>query len=283
MGNHRTALIDVGGGFRSVYGAGVLDRLMDLHIHVDHCYGVSAGSANLSSFLAGQPGRCYRFYTEYSTRKEYASPVNYIRGHNFTNLDYIYGTLSNHDGEYPLDYQAIQSNPTALTVVATDGNDGSAKYFTKDDLHQDDYGALKASSSVPVANQPYIVDGRPYFDGGIIDPIPVQKAVDDGADRIVLILTRQRNFMRSAKTDAIPARILSRTYPQVAERLEKRYDTYNTELKLAKQYEQEGKVLIIAPDDLCGLNTLSHNLKGSERMYRKGYADAAPIPEFLES
>lgn len=282
MKQHRTAIIDVGGGFRSVYGAGVLDRLMDLHINVDHCYGVSAGSANLSSFLAGQPGRCYRFYTEYSTRRDYASPGNYIRGHNFANLDYIYGTLSNHDGEYPLDFEALKNNPSELTVVATNGNDGSATYFTKNDLHQDDYGALKASSSVPVANQPYEIDGVPYFDGGIIDPIPVQKAIDDGADRIVLILTRQRDFYRSLKPDAIPARLLSRSYPQIAERLEKRYEVYNSELDLAHSYEQEGKVLIVAPDDLCGLNTLKHNLKGSERMYRKGYADAAVIPEFLE-
>ena len=32
------------------------------------------------------------------------------------------------------------------------------------------------------ANQPlYVVDGVPYFDGGIADPVPVQKALEDGA------------------------------------------------------------------------------------------------------
>ena len=39
---NRTAMIDVGGGFRAIYGAGVMDRMLEDGIHVDHCYGVSA-------------------------------------------------------------------------------------------------------------------------------------------------------------------------------------------------------------------------------------------------
>ena len=46
---NRTAMIDVGGGFRAIYGAGVMDRMLEDGIHVDHCYGVSAGSANMVS------------------------------------------------------------------------------------------------------------------------------------------------------------------------------------------------------------------------------------------
>lgn len=63
-------------------------------------------------------------------------------------------------------------------MVATDANDGSARYFTKDDLSQDHYEPLMASSAVPVANQPYAIDGIPYFDGGMADPIPLRKAFE---------------------------------------------------------------------------------------------------------
>ncbi|WP_201736564.1 patatin-like phospholipase family protein [Bifidobacterium xylocopae] len=281
MDGHRTAVIDVGGGFRGVYAAGVLDRVMDLSIAFDHCYGVSAGSANLSSYLAGQPGRTYRFYSVYSARKEYASPSNYVKGHNFADLDYVYGTLSNSDGEYPLDFPAMEANPAAFTVVAMDARTGHARYFDKSDIHQDDYAVMKASSSVPVANQPYVIDGVPYYDGGMADPIPVRKALQDGADKVVIVLTRQRDFHRSPKPDALPARILARTYPKAAESLRNRYRTYNEQLDLAHTLESEGKVLIVAPDELCGLNTLNRNQEGLERMYRKGYADGAAIQAFL--
>lgn len=280
---HRTALIDVGGGFRAIFGAGVMDRCLEDGIAFDHCYGVSAGSANMVSFIAEQHGRNHKFYTEYAFRKEYASLNSYVKHHNFANLDYIYGTLSNHDGEYPVDYVAFEKNPTGFTVIACNAEDGSAKYFDKSDVHYDDFNVIKASSAVPVACEPYVIDGVPYYDGGIADPVPVQKALDDGYDRVVLVLTRLKDVLREQKKDIAPAKILRRTYPAAAERLMERYKTYNDEVALAKRYEQEGLVLILAPDDLYGLSTLSKSFEGLERMYRKGYADAEAIPEFLAS
>lgn len=47
-------VVDVGGGERGVYGSGVLDFCMERGIDFDYCVGVSAGAANLSSYLAGQ-------------------------------------------------------------------------------------------------------------------------------------------------------------------------------------------------------------------------------------
>ena len=278
---HTTAIIDVGGGFRAIFGAGVLDRCLEEGIAFDHCYGVSAGSANLTSFLAHQHGRNHTFYTQYAFRKEYASVNSFIHNHNFANLDYVYGTLSNHDGENPLDYEAFAANPAQFTVVACDARDGSTKYFTNDDMHYDDYDVLKASSAVPVACQPYVIDGVPYFDGGIADPVPVQKAIDDGCDRIVLVLTRPKDVIREQHKDVAPARILRRSHPEAAERLLERYTTYNTEVAVAKQYEAEGKVLILAPEELYGLSTLSKTYEGLERMYRAGYGQAGRIAEFL--
>ena len=278
---HTTAIIDVGGGFRAIFGAGVLDRCLEEGIAFDHCYGVSAGSANLTSFLAHQHGRNHTFYTQYAFRKEYASVNSFIHNHNFANLDYVYGTLSNHDGENPLDYEAFAANPAQFTVVACDARDGSTKYFTKDDMHYEDYDVLKASSAVPVACQPYVIDGVPYFDGGIADPVPVQKAIDDGCDRIVLVLTRPKDVIREQHKDVAPARILRRSRPEAAERLLERYATYNTEVAVAKQYEAEGKVLILAPEELYGLSTLSKTYEGLERMYRAGYGQAERIAEFL--
>lgn len=281
---HKTAIIDVGGGYRAIFGAGVLDRCLADDITFDACYGISAGSANLSSYLANQPGRTYRFYTRYAFRKEYASVDNFVKDHNFVNLDYIYSTLSDHDGEDPLDYETFLNNPTEFTIVACDARDGSTKYFTKkDDLSYESIAPIKASSAVPVANDPYMVNGVPYYDGGIADPIPVQKAIDDGCDRVVVVLTRLKDVLREQKKDIGPARILKHRYPAAAERLLNRYRTYNDEVALAKEYEKDGRALIIAPDDLCGLNTLSKTYEGLERMYRKGYAAAGVIADYLAS
>ncbi len=280
---NKTAMIDVGGGFRAIFGAGVMDRMLEDGVNVDHCYGVSAGSANMVSFIAGQKGRNHKFYTEYAFRKEYASLDSYVKNHNYANLDYVYSTLSNHDGEYPVDFEAFEANPTEFTVVACNAEDGSTKYFDKSDVSFDNFDIMKASSAVPVACEPYVIDGVPYFDGGIADPIPVQKALDDGCDRVVVVLTRMRDVLREQKKDIAPARLLKHSYPAAAERLLNRYKTYNDEVALAGQYEKDGRVLIIAPESLYGLNTLSKSYEGLERMYRAGYAAAEPIAQFLAS
>ena len=57
----------------------------------------------------------------------------------------------------------------------------------------------------------------------------------------------------------------------------------NDEVVLAKEYEKDGRVLILAPESLYGLSTLSKSFEGLERMYRAGYAAAEAIPSFLES
>ena len=279
----KTAMIDVGGGFRAIFGCGVMDRMLEDGIDVDMCYGVSAGAANMTSFIARQHGRNHTFYTKYAFRKEYASAESFFKNHNFANLDYIYGTLSNHDGENPLDFAAFEANETGFTVVACNADDGSTKYFDKSDVGYDNYDIMKASSAVPVACEPYVIDGVPYYDGGIVDPIPVQKAIDDGYDRIVVILTRPKDTVREQKKDIGPATILKRTHPEAAEKLMNRYQTYNDEVALAKEYEKDGRVLILAPESMYGLNTLSKSFEGLERMYRAGYAAAAAIPAFLES
>ena len=113
--------------------------------------------------------------------------------------------------------------------------------------------------------------------------MPVQKALEDGYDRVILILSRLRNEVRKQQKDLAPARILERSHPAAAEKLRMRYKTYNDELELAKRYEAEGKVLILAPEDLYGLNTLKKNFEGLEMMYRKGYAAAEAIPAFLQA
>ncbi|NEG95897.1 patatin family protein [Bifidobacterium sp. SMB2] len=277
----KTGIIDVGGGFRAIYGAGVVDRLLEDDVRIDYAIGVSAGSANLTCLLSRQKNRTYRFYTGYAFRREYASTYNFVHDRNFVDLDYVYGTLSNHDGEDPLDYETVKNSPTEYYVVAAEAETGLPHYFPKSRMHQDDYDICKASSAVPLACEPYVVDGVPYFDGGIADPVPVQKAFDDGCDKVVVVLTRPKDVLREQKHDKRPAAILRHSYPAAAQRLLERYRTYNDEVALAKRYEAEGRVLILAPTDLYGLSTLHKSYEGLNLMYRRGYADARAVADFL--
>ena len=189
----KIGIVDVGGGTRGIYGAGILDWCMDHGISFDYGIGVSAGSANLVSFQAGQRGRNVRFYDDYAFRKDYMSFRNLVRDGSYVDLKYIYGTLSNAGGEDPVDYEAFMANPADLDIVATDARTGKATYFNKKDIQKDRYEFLMASSCVPVACRPWPVGKRVYYDGGISDPIPFRRAFDAGCEKVVVILTRPKD------------------------------------------------------------------------------------------
>ncbi len=277
----KTGIIDVGGGFRDIYGAGVLDRCMDENITFDYALGISAGSGNLASFLAGQRGRNHTFYMEYVFRKEYASIQNWIKHRSYVDLDYAYGTLSNAGGEYPLDFDAFSRNPAEFVIVSCNAQTGEPIYYDKSRVKPNDCDALKQSSALPVFSQPYVVDGVAGFDGGIVDPIPLERAFADGCDRVVLILTRPIDQPRVQKKDVRVARILAKRYPKAAQRLLDRWRVYNEGVEKALRCAQEGKVLIIAPDDISGLTTLKRDREKMEQLYEKGYRDAQTIRDFV--
>lgn len=244
----KTAVVDVGGGMRGIYAAGVLDYCLDQGITFDLGIGVSAGSANISSFIAGQRGRNYPFYTDYPHRKEYMGLHELVRDRAYLNLDYVYGTLSNSGGENPLDYPAFVKNPMEFMAVATNAETGAAVYLTKQDVHQDDYGVLKASSAIPFVCKPYRIRGIDCYDGALSDTVPIQKAFDLGCDRVVLLLTKPLGVLRTSKTDNRLAKLIQKNYPVSAEQLRGRAERYNNGIALAKQYASQGKLCIIAPE-----------------------------------
>ena len=150
----KIGVVDVGGGYRGVYAAGVLDRCMQQGIWFDIGIGVSAGSANLASYCARQPQRNLKFYTEYGLRREYAGIGNYLRSRSYINLPYIYGTLTNSDGEYPIDYDTMMANPMEFLTVITNAQTGEARYIPKEALQKDRYTPFMASSAIPAVCRP---------------------------------------------------------------------------------------------------------------------------------
>lgn len=206
---------------------------------------------------------------------------NFIKKKSFIGLDYIYGTLSNSSGEYPLDYHALIENPMDFLVVATEAISGDAKYFTKDDMQENQYDIFKASSCIPFVCPPYIINDTLYYDGALADPVPIQKAFELGCDKVVLLLTLPIDTIRNSKQDITLANRIRKKYPVSADKLKHRSQLYNENVLLAQNYEKEGKVFIIAPDDTCGVGTLSRNQSDLISLYYKGYKDGKKIHNFI--
>ena len=273
-------IVDVGGGNRDAFGAGVFDYLMDNSIYFDYCIGVSAGSANCASYVSRQRGRNLEFYTKYNLSRKSINPVKHLFGADMINLDYIYSTLSNSDGASPLDYETMISSGTDMRVVATDADSGEAVYIKKSEIRKDDYGAFSASSALPPYNKAYHWHGRNYFDGGISDPIPHHLAFSEGCEKVVIILTLPKTHFRDTSKDAEGAEKMKK-YPAMVPLMQHKSELYNRQLKEALELEEKGKVLIVAPDGYFKGGSLAKDKNQIMQIYEEGYEKARMISDFI--
>ena len=140
-----------------------------------------------------------------------------------------------------------------------------------------------ASSAIPLITRAETVGGAPCSDGGVGEPIPIMKAFFDGCDKVVLILTMPDGPLQRKRRDLLGAVLLRFFRPNLSRLLMERHHIYNRQLELAHGFADEGKCLIISPDDVCGIKTLTNDTESLERLYEKGYADAARIKAFAEA
>ncbi len=279
----KIGIIDIGGGLRGIYGAGIFDYLIANNIEIPYTIGVSAGSANIASYIAKQKGRNRRFYEVYSMEKEYMSLSHYRKTGSYINFEYIYGTLSNEDGLDPWDFDVAKKSNQDMVVVSTDANTGKSVYFYKKDFVKNDYGFFAASCCLPVFDKPYEWHGKKYFDGAVANQIPYKKAFEDGCTRVIVILTRPITFRKSIDKTSKFYKTLSKSYPIIEKKLYEIPSLYNSQLEdLIKNYVPDGKALIVAPDTTKGLKTLTKDRAKLDKLYHKGFSDGEQIKNFLE-
>lgn len=267
-------IVDVGGGMRCVYSAGIYDLFIDKRVKIPCLVGVSAGSANLITYACSQRGRTYDFYTDFAFRPEFMSMKNFRKTGSFIGLDYIYSDLSNTGGESPLDYERFLSSKARLYVGATRASDGEAVFFGNDDLSLDDYSILKASCCIPAVCKPYNIGGVDYYDGGIASPIPFQKAFDEGCDKVVVVLTKPREAYLVPFGKKLMCNLILHKTPHMIMQIQSIHTRCLTLLNEMKKLEEEGKLLVIEPKDCFGVDTLTRDREQMKKLYDEGYEDA---------
>lgn len=275
----KTGLIVEGGGMKCAYSAGILDAFLDHNISFDYCIGVSAGSANAASFVAGQRDRNRRFYTDHIDEPGYFGLKTFLKTGNLFGLQYIYGDLTNSDGADPIDFPAIMANPAEYWLVATNAQTGKPEYFSKQDMKQDDYRHIMASCALPAACKPIEINGQYYYDGGVTDAIPVQKALNDGCDKIIAILSKPRGFVKTPEKMRFLYTRMCRKYPKTIEALNNRHIMYKACQDKLSELEKEGKAFIFAPSNPPKMSTYTMDRAVEQQLYDLGIADFKALHE----
>ncbi len=269
----KIGLVVEGGGMKCAYNAAILDAFLDHNITFAYCIGASGGSGNLASYLAGQRGRNLRFFTEHIHNPGYFGLRSFLKTGNLFGLQYIYGTLTNSTGKDPLDFPTLKNNPAEYEVVVTNALTGKAEYFGKETMVQDDYRLIMASSAIPAACRPVELNDIPYFDGGLSDAIPVSRALEKGCDRLVVILSKMRDYVRKPQGMRFLYTMRCRQYPQIISLIDHRHIAYNQNLQEVFALEREGKAFVFAPSHPIHVGTYSMNEQSERDLYALGMED----------
>lgn len=169
---------------RAVFTIGVLDYFMDAGITFPYGIGVSAGAGHGMSYLSRQRGRAKKTAIDLLEKYKYVGLKHLWQSHAIFNQEIIYDRIPNQI--LPFDYDTAFANPMRFEIVTTNCRTGRAEYHTETRDRERMLTLCKASASLPFVAPICPVDGEPMLDGGITDPIPVERAIGQGFARNVV-------------------------------------------------------------------------------------------------
>lgn len=265
----KTGLVLEGGASRTAYTCGVLDCLLDNEIYLDYVIGVSAGIAYGVSYSSRQTGRNYAIFEKYVEDPRYMGIKHFLgKKKSYYNLDFIYDEMP--EKYLPFDWKAYFDYGMTSHAVITNISTGLPEYY-RIDKEDHKWMLLRASSSLPILFQPVKIGENLYLDGGITDSIPFEKAFEDGCDKVIVVLTRERDFIKKKEKTVPLIKLCYKNYPNLIKAMENRHIMYNNQLEKLRKLEKEGKALVIAPADTHKIGRTERKSSVLLPYFREGY------------
>lgn len=264
----KTVFVLEGGAMRGLYSAGVLDEFMKNDISTDAIYGVSAGALFGINFKSRQIGRAIRYNLKYAHEKNYMGLYSLITTGDIMNKEFCFNKLVHELDRF--DFETFDNSPIDFFAVVTNVETGKAEYIKIADAKQG-LEALRASGSMPFVSRLVEYEGAKYLDGAVSDPIPIQKALDEGYEKIVVVLTRPENYKKHR--EFMPYNLVYRKYPNFVKTAIKQFEDYNKTLELIKQLENDGRIVVLRPSKDMKVARVEKNLDKLKAIYQLGVDD----------
>jgi len=268
MQKSKKALIVEGGGSRGVFSFGVIDSFIkasynpfDIHLGVSNgavvqlWYLLEASDYNLDKML-------------FSASRDYVRYTNLLFNKSIMNFEKLYQDANK---VFPIDFDRLQVNLEGKNfyVVISDAASGKPEYI---ELSKENYiNEMLATGSLPVLmKNAILLEGKRKYDGGITDPIPVQKAYEMGAREIVVIRTYEKAFIRKTKLENYIAAFATRAYPQISKALKYNSATYNSSLEFINNPPSDCKITQICPPQRLSTKRATTNVNTMKADYQIG-------------
>ncbi len=259
-----------GGTFRPIFSAGVMDALLDNDIMFSYCIGVSAGICNGFSYVSRQKGRNLKILVNHRNDKRYIGRRNFLKCRSLFGLDFIYDEIPNK--LYPFDWDTFQKFKGTVLVGVTNARTGKSEYL--DGKTSDSKCTmLRATCAIPLYFPAIEWNEQKYYDGGLADPIPIKKAIHDGNQKNLIVLTRPKDYKKEyGRENDVVIRMIRKKYPELENVIKNRHKIYNETVAFCEKLEKEEKAVILRPEH--PLKSMEKNTDILTENYQHGYVTA---------
>lgn len=263
------ALVIEGGSNRSAYATGALATLQKAGFVPDAVYGTSAGGALAAWYAAGQMERCAEVW-RYAADRRIMSYRRMLFGKPVLDLHALYRDI--YLTEFKLDVARIKAAPYPVHVTVTDADTGETRHV---DLRRVAHPThwVHAGAALPIAaDAPIPLEGRKWVDGGVTDPIPIRRAIEDGHRDIVAVLNRPRG--ERGPESPLVVRMFGRRFPNLVEHARQHHAYHNEAVRLCDAPPEGVRVRVVRPARDTGLTRTTRDIRVLERAIAQGRRDA---------
>ncbi len=281
----KAALVLEGGALRGMYTSGVLDTFLKNNMEFECVAGVSAGALNAMSYISKQPGRSAKINLEYCDDPRYIGRKAFIKNKGIIGYDYLFGDIS--ENKVPFDYKAFENTNQRFVIVTTNCEKAETEYLERGNCN-DLFKAAQASSSMPLASAMVEINNNYYLDGAVTTSIPVKWALEQGYEKVVVVLTRDKTYRKPITSNKMKKlyKLAYHKYPKLIEKLNTMPERYNKLQDEIIDLEKEGKIFIIRPEKEVTVSRLEKDKEKLENLYKEGIAEAEKnldaLKEYLE-
>ena len=270
MAKKKTSLVLEGGGLRGAYTAGALSWLIDNNIEFDNAYGISTGAVYLATYLMHSKENLFIFSTEGLTDKRIVGPKAFLRSGRIVDYEFLFETIL--PKERSFDISPLKDCKVNAYIGLYDLSEAKTVYKP---IQEIDMKELQASTSLPIIGKIVVHDGKEILDGGITDMIPIEKAIEDGCNRNLVITTKPGNYERKPAKKPIIA-LMKHTYPQcpkISEDYRIRHINYKRQISQIKELEAKKEAVYIYPSKESKVTRLGGSKEDLVDLYKLGYSD----------
>lgn len=276
----KTGIILEGGAMRSIFTAGILDYYLDKKIEIDNVLAVSAGAYAGMNYVSGQRGRILDAIVKPMGDGEIFSVKHFFKTGDFFDMDLLFDRIPKIDA--PFDFEAFINSGKRFITSTINCNTGEAKYFDKFESLDEFLSILRVANSLPLLAKVGKLNGEPMMDGGMADAIPIVKALEEGWEKIIVVVTREASYRKDGSDiyNSWIVKVLYQKYKGLIKAINGRPEKYNHSIDLIEELQKEGKVFLYRPEKI----KLTNSEKDPEVLrhyYQVGYDQAASRHEEL--